>query len=1063
MQKRIFLFLVWIAAAGTSRAELVNLTFDELAPQSADGVSLAGATFGFTVNGTALDEAIYGTTDGPREQEASLMRGARLTGPSAGILTIDFNTPTSILEFSVVVNEILPLFPGFTVELFDGTGEALNITHVDMHPEQFFSQARFTHAGTPVGRVRISFIITGDRAVFGLDNLTFDGAPVATCDVRLSPGERLIPNSGGAGTIGVIAEPGCDWSATTQDPFLTFMGPAGGTASGTLNYTVNAHADALSRTGTIVVNNRQFIVRQAGTTPFSALQPAQLFFRGKQDSAPQSQLVVLFTSSPGHAYTVSPLADFGLSWLTASETQGFSPATFAITADPAGLIAGTYRGTVTVTISTAEPSVLRLPVQMLVEQSGEAELSILPDRLTFHFSPGESGRSTPVHLLNGGGGSLMYESSSTTSSAEPWLSATDGGGTASLSSTGTATISANPAGLPEGTYRGTVEFFSPTTNERVPLPVRMVISGTDPALTVSLRGLSFTGVQGPDTTIPAQRFKLRSTGPGEVNWSVRTSTLSGPENWLQATPASGTTAEEPAEISVIAGQAGLEPGTYYGQVFIESSQAINSPQTITVVLEVLPPGSGPVPVVRPGALVFAGVAGRPIPEAQTLVLANRTPQARTFTIGATSALLSAGLRLDRNSGVLPAGSEVVIQVLPETAGMAAGIVEDFLTVIFDDGNVFPVPVTVILADIGAGSAGDASGTGTVRETGRSGLAGCAPERLWPSFTAPGAQFTVRTGWPVTMEALIVDDCGDPLVSGTVVAAFSNSDPALALRSTGDGFWSGTWQPTSSSSPVTITLTALEASGMEGGAELQGQEEAIAAVPQVGADGVVSAASFEPFTAAAPGGMISIFGLHLADDVFAAQALPLPTELGSTSVWIGEQALPFLFVSPGQINAIAPYGLSVNAEHRLTVQRGNQASVPEIVGFAATLPAGFTNNQQGTGQGAALNQDFSANSAQNPAQRGQVVQIFSSGLGAVNPPVLAAGTAPSSPLSLTVNSVSVTIGGVAAAVPFAGLAPGFAGLYQVNAVVPEGVAPGETVPVRISVGGQTSPPFTIAVQ
>ncbi len=763
MQKRIFLFLVWIAAAGTRRAELVNLTFDELAPQSADGVSLAGATFGFTVNGTALDEAIYGTTDGPREQEASLMRGARLTGPSAGILTIDFNTPTSILEFSVVVNEILPLFPGFTVELFDGTGEALNITHVDMHPEQFFSQARFTHAGTPVGRVRISFIITGDRAVFGLDNLTFDGAPVATCDVRLSPGERLIPNSGGAGTIGVIAEPGCDWSATTQDPFLTFMGPAGGTASGTLNYTVNAHADALSRTGTIVVNNRQFIVRQAGTTPFSALQPAQLFFRGKQDSAPQSQLVVLFTSSPGHAYTVSPLADFGLSWLTASETQGFSPATFAITADPAGLIAGTYRGTVTVTISTAEPSVLRLPVQMLVEQSGEAELSILPDRLTFHFSPGESGRSTPVHLLNGGGGSLMYESSSTTSSAEPWLSATDGGGTASLSSTGTATISANPAGLPEGTYRGTVEFFSPTTNERVPLPVRMVISGTDPALTVSLRGLSFTGVQGPDTTIPAQRFKLRSTGPGEVNWSVRTSTLSGPENWLQATPASGTTAEEPAEISVIAGQAGLEPGTYYGQVFLESSQAINSPQTITVVLEVLPPGSGPVPVVRPGALVFAGVAGRPIPEAQTLVLANRTPQARTFTIGATSALLSAGLRLDRNSGVLPAGSEVVIQVLPETAGMAAGIVEDFLTVIFDDGNVFPVPVTVILADIGAGSAGDASGTGTVRETGRSGLAGCAPERLWPSFTAPGAQFTVRTGWPVTMEALIVDDCGDPLV------------------------------------------------------------------------------------------------------------------------------------------------------------------------------------------------------------------------------------------------------------------------------------------------------------
>ncbi len=42
-------------------------------------------------------------------------------------------------------------------------------------------------------------------------------------------------------------------------------------------------------------------------------------------------------------------------------------------------------------------------------------------------------------------------------------------------------------------------------------------------------------------------------------------------------------------------------------------------------------------------------------------------------------------------------------------------------------------------------------------------------------------------------------------------------------------------------------------------------------------------------------------------------------------------------------------------------------------------------------------------------------------------------------------------------PFSGLAPSFAGLYQVNAVVPAGVTPGNDVPVVLSVSGQDNPP------
>jgi uncharacterized protein (TIGR03437 family) len=117
-----------------------------------------------------------------------------------------------------------------------------------------------------------------------------------------------------------------------------------------------------------------------------------------------------------------------------------------------------------------------------------------------------------------------------------------------------------------------------------------------------------------------------------------------------------------------------------------------------------------------------------------------------------------------------------------------------------------------------------------------------------------------------------------------------------------------------------------------------------------------------------------------------------------------------------------------------------------------------------GQGAVLHADYSVNGPANPIDRGGVVVLYTTGEGQTDPPgvdgLLALSTYPK-PLA----SVSVRIGGLEAQVLYAGAAPGLvAGVMQVNVVVPDGVAPGDAVPVIMTVdGNQSQPGITIAVK
>lgn len=180
--------------------------------------------------------------------------------------------------------------------------------------------------------------------------------------------------------------------------------------------------------------------------------------------------------------------------------------------------------------------------------------------------------------------------------------------------------------------------------------------------------------------------------------------------------------------------------------------------------------------------------------------------------------------------------------------------------------------------------------------------------------------------------------------------------------------------------------------------------------------------------------------------------------------IGAQELPLIFVSDGQINAVLPYDLAANTRQQVVVRRGTSYTTPVTVTLTLAEPGVFTRDSSGEGQGLVFDASFRFVDATNPAHAGEILVIYTTGLGEVVPPIPAGTPAPVDSLRPTASPVTVTIGGVnAPQVLFAGLAPGFTGLYQVNVVVPEGVTPGADVPIIISAADRPGPPVTIAVR
>jgi uncharacterized protein (TIGR03437 family) len=340
-------------------------------------------------------------------------------------------------------------------------------------------------------------------------------------------------------------------------------------------------------------------------------------------------------------------------------------------------------------------------------------------------------------------------------------------------------------------------------------------------------------------------------------------------------------------------------------------------------------------------------------------------------------------------------------------------------------------------------------------------AACAASSMEMVVSSIGTGSVAPVSFPRALVARVVDSCGEPLDDATVVAKVE--ERTIALEALGDGDYIGTWAPEQVSSGSTVSFQAAHPTYPTVQRTVTvntGEAAGGVSLPLLLPNGVVEGAAFTPQRPLAPGSIVSLFGSRFAAADAGSPGLPLERSLGGVSVRIGNEDAPLYFAGPGQVNAQVPYSVRPGENVPVVMKVNGQYAAPQTYPIAPAQPGIFL---AGDG-GAILDARYSLVTAGNPAHVGDVLQIFATGLGETDPPgQTGQGASGSSGLVLP---VTVTVGGVEAAVQYAGLAPGFVGLYQVNVQVPATVTPGDAVEVAIRQNGISSNPdrpATIPIQ
>ncbi|HTC90563.1 MAG TPA: IPT/TIG domain-containing protein [Bryobacteraceae bacterium] len=754
-------------------------------------------------------------------------------------------------------------------------------------------------------------------------------------------------------------------------------------------------------------------------------------------ATPASQNVQITSSTSGlnFAATATPTPSTGPSFLQITPASGTTPQALTLAISPTVLPTlgpGTYTETVTLTGSGAGNSPQTFPVTLTV--SSNPILTSSAPSLNFNYQTGQTAPSNQTITISSSGAPVNYQVAVNTTNCAGFLTATPASGS-TFGGQNQIVVTANPQGLAQQVCSGNVTVTVPgSTTTPLVIPVTFNISNIA-LLSVSVPAINITAVAGAAAMM--QTVSVTSTNNSALAFSATETTSTAGLTWLSVTPNSGST---PNNLQVTINPANLGVGTYSGSIIVSSTASGIPAQTVPVTLNVV----ASTAVAGATKLTFTQAAGGTAPDSQSFQISGVPTGA---TIGAISTVLS-------GSGWLStAVSGNTVTVTANGSQLAQGTYSGVVTVIVPGAGASPLYIPVTLDVTSATSA--------------------------ITLSASTASFNVLTG------SMSVPGS----TTFQVTSSTSSSVPFTAAFVPGTGGNFLTITPTSGNTPATVTLavnaavsSTLAAGTYTGDVQVSSGTGAVQTVKVtllVSPTGtpvvlsITSGASIQP-GAVSPGEIITIFGNGIgpATPSTGTSFQPtasgtVPTTLANVSLTFNNVAAPLIFVAPGQINAIVPYQVAGQTSVPVVVTNNGTASAAFTVPVTATTPAIFSLGENGSGQGAILNTPgLSVNGTANPAAPGSTIAIYATGEGQLVPAATTGCiTGASLPIPVPVGNVSVTIGGQAASVSYAGEAPDLVcGVMQINAVIPSTVGAGaQTVGLTISGATNSNQTITVAVK
>ena len=512
-------------------------------------------------------------------------------------------------------------------------------------------------------------------------------------------------------------------------------------------------------------------------------------------SNPSSQILEVKNIGPNSLnYRIEDDADFyDVDWLTVTPTTGTSSGEIVehtIIIDKTGMTArdSAYTAKITVSSSEAYNSPQVVDVSLNIEKEPPPEIYVLPQSLAFSAKQGavSNPSSQTLRIKNTGQQILNYAISDDAN----WLDVTPKNG----SSTGgenTHSVSVNVKNLSEGTYRGKITITDANaSNSPESVEVTLTVSKKPPpVISVNPTSLSFSGKEGGSNPAP-QYINIKNSGESTLNYSI-----SDNANWLNVSPASGSSTGQEITHTVSVNIGGLGEGAYKGTITITDSNANNSPQTVGVTLAISkkPP---PEIWVSPTSMTFSGEVGGSNPSSQNMVIRNNGEETLNYTISDDSNWLSV-----KPASGSSTGQDIVHTVSVNISGLSEGTHNGTITI--TDANAVNSPQKVgVTLNLGKQTPPEIS---------------VAPSSLTFSGKEGGANpssqtIVIKNSGEGTLNYSIADDANwlsvDP-TSGSSTGGENSHAVSVSISGLSEGSYKGTITITdsnASNSPQTVGVT-----------------------------------------------------------------------------------------------------------------------------------------------------------------------------------------------------------------------------------------------------------------